>query len=494
MQQPQQRRRALLIRTLIAAGFVIPNAFAYADGTVSIQSLSPSATVTPGTTVYFVAATTGFTRPSFIVSDSASSTLRADDIFSSGTFYWTPTISDVGAHTLTVSVSDFYGNSASASQAITVSATSSLSIPSTISGSSITAGQPLAFSITPLGILNPTYTIKDSFNNSTVSNSNVSLSGNFAWTPSLADIGQHTLQIIGTDYHGVIASVSIPITVTGVTATIQTVSASSTIVGVPFSFSVGTTGFTSPVYLAYDSTVGTTFKSSNIDASGNVSWTPSSVDTGLHTINIIVSDAFGHSASTKEIITVMQPSLAISSLTPGSTVTVGTPVSFNLVQGSLAAPIYTIADSMPITTIASTSISGTGVFSWTPSASDLGTHILSISFSDIPGHTISTSVSIRVVTNVSQIAPQIAVISSIPSSSALILKKYVFTKVLSLGSSGDGVIALQKLLTTQGVYSGEIIGTFGPRTQIAVKLFQKKNGLAQVGSVGPSTRAALNKL
>jgi N-acetylmuramoyl-L-alanine amidase len=63
-----------------------------------------------------------------------------------------------------------------------------------------------------------------------------------------------------------------------------------------------------------------------------------------------------------------------------------------------------------------------------------------------------------------------------------------------LGSSGDGVIALQKLLTTQGVYSGEIIGTFGPRTQIAVKLFQKKNGLAQVGSVGPSTRAALNKL
>jgi peptidoglycan hydrolase-like protein with peptidoglycan-binding domain len=35
-------------------------------------------------------------------------------------------------------------------------------------------------------------------------------------------------------------------------------------------------------------------------------------------------------------------------------------------------------------------------------------------------------------------------------------------------------------------------GVFGPATEAAVKAFQKANGLAQVGFLGPGTRAALN--
>jgi hypothetical protein len=68
-----------------------------------------------------------------------------------------------------------------------------------------------------------------------------------------------------------------------------------------------------------------------------------------------------------------------------------------------------------------------------------------------------------------------------------------FTKSLKLGSTGTEVISLQKKLKTLGFYAGKIDGGFGSATKKAVKAFQKAHKLPQVGSVGPSTRALLNK-
>lgn len=68
-----------------------------------------------------------------------------------------------------------------------------------------------------------------------------------------------------------------------------------------------------------------------------------------------------------------------------------------------------------------------------------------------------------------------------------------FTKPLSFGSKGNDVKELQKRLLLAGVYNSEITGYFGPLTRMAVRIFQKNNGLESVGSVGPKTRAILNK-
>jgi peptidoglycan hydrolase-like protein with peptidoglycan-binding domain len=68
-----------------------------------------------------------------------------------------------------------------------------------------------------------------------------------------------------------------------------------------------------------------------------------------------------------------------------------------------------------------------------------------------------------------------------------------FDKTLRGGSTGDDVLELQKRLTTEGLYSGPITGYFGVLTEIAVKAFQKKNNLEAVGSLGPKTRALLNR-
>jgi hypothetical protein len=69
---------------------------------------------------------------------------------------------------------------------------------------------------------------------------------------------------------------------------------------------------------------------------------------------------------------------------------------------------------------------------------------------------------------------------------------FKFTKTLNLGSKGTDVIELQKKLKALGFYTGKVDGGFGPILEKAVKAFQKKHNLPQVGSVGPKTRALLN--
>jgi hypothetical protein len=121
-----------------AASLAVP-LLALADTTVSVQSVSPSATVAPGTQVSFAVSSAGFTNPVYAIADSfGGSTVSSSNIDSSGNFMWTPTPADSGTHTITVSASDSNGDNATANVTIQVSqntvpgasgTTSSLSSP-----------------------------------------------------------------------------------------------------------------------------------------------------------------------------------------------------------------------------------------------------------------------------------------------------------------------------------------------------------------------------
>jgi len=54
-----------------------------------------------------------------------------------------------------------------------------------------------------------------------------------------------------------------------------------------------------------------------------------------------------------------------------------------------------------------------------------------------------------------------------------------------------GVRRLQEIMRDDGVYSGPVTGNFYALTRSAVKLFQKKYGIPQVGLVGPMTKKKL---
>ena len=64
-------------------------------------------------------------------------------------------------------------------------------------------------------------------------------------------------------------------------------------------------------------------------------------------------------------------------------------------------------------------------------------------------------------------------------------------KVLELGSSGSDVTRVQKKLIQWGYLSGTADGRYGEKTRSAVTAFQRRNGLAADGRVGPATAAAM---
>ncbi len=82
------------------------------------------------------------------------------------------------------------------------------------------------------------------------------------------------------------------------------------------------------------------------------------------------------------------------------------------------------------------------------------------------------------------------------SNSTVSNTKTILLSTLSKGMSGLEVTRLQQLLAKDSsIYpDGLVTGYFGPSTENAVKRFQKKYGLDQVGYVGSKTRALLNSL
>lgn len=69
------------------------------------------------------------------------------------------------------------------------------------------------------------------------------------------------------------------------------------------------------------------------------------------------------------------------------------------------------------------------------------------------------------------------------------------SRYLSVGSTGSDVSTLQSFLARDTtIYpQGLVTGYFGPLTRSAVMNFQARNGISQVGQVGPITLAEINR-
>lgn len=86
-----------------------------------------------------------------------------------------------------------------------------------------------------------------------------------------------------------------------------------------------------------------------------------------------------------------------------------------------------------------------------------------------------------------------APVTTKPTTTSSLQTTVISAVVLKKGMSGSEVSKLQTILAKDSaIYpEGLVTGYFGPATEKAVKLFQKKNSLEQVGYVGPQTRAFL---
>jgi peptidoglycan hydrolase-like protein with peptidoglycan-binding domain len=295
---------------------------ASAAGSATIAGLL-SDTVAVGSQVSFTVVPSGFVSPTYKVVDSFAGSVNNNNIDGYGTVNWTPNNSELGDHTITITITDSEGTSATAAQTIHVVAPS-VTITNVTPGGTVKFGNSITFGLSSTGFMGVQYSIADSFRNSTVSSANTDTYGNFHWTPLYQDIGTHTLVATARDYQGHSATASQQIVVSGpVGLSLGPVSPATTVhSGDSVSFSATTTGFTSPTYTvtdAFTSTVGTS--SLAIDANGIVTWTPNANDIGSHLLTISASDSSGNSGTIQTLITVIAKSVTPSAPVVAATTT-----------------------------------------------------------------------------------------------------------------------------------------------------------------------------
>lgn len=396
--------------------------------------------------------------------------------------------------------------------------------------SSIMVGTPVNFALTTTGFTNPNFTLSDSLSGTTVSNSNINASGTFNWTPSVQDIGMHTITLNVRDSLGNTSAVTQAVNITATPSVfIQSLRPGTSVaVGSPVTFTAVPTGFSVPIAYSVADTYGTgsTVISSNINSSGAFSWTPSKNELGTHILTVTVTDPYGHNANISQQVSVASGSLSVTYVNPSSTVTPGVTVLITLSPNGFSNPSYTVSDSFPNGTGASAIIDPTaGTISWTPTAQDIGTHTLTIHAMDTAGNNGTTTTMIKVNSSAITLPPSLfAGLSASDFQGILLILKligvdqstintvtanytaanqatprvtsssgYVFTSNLAIGSTGDEVTQLQTVLTAQGYYSGPITGYYGSLTSAGVMAFQGAKGISQLGSVGSQTRTALNQ-
>ena len=312
-------------------------------------------------------------------------------------------------------------------------ASTSVSIQS-LSGTNVSAGQNVSFTVAASGFTNPSYSVSDSFSGSSASNNNINSSGNFSWTPSSNDIGTHNFTIKVSDSSNDSQTLQEQITVsTQASLSIQSLSPSSSISpGQTVSFTAVASGFNSPSFSVSDSFGGSTVYSGNINSAGYFSWAPSSNQIGTHTITIMATDNSGHSTTASETINVNTASApqvtgngsgttAIQGLEPGNTVIVGQPVSFTVSASGFTNPVFTLQDSFSGTSVVSGDINTAGYFVWTPTQNDVGAHNLTIYVNDSSGHSADIPLSITV--NV----PNVTVTSITPGTTVTPNTELLFT-------------------------------------------------------------------
>ncbi len=512
---------------LTVALLALPNA-AFA-ATLTIGAVNPSNTTTPGNGLNFQMTPNDFqTAVTYTIADAfgSASTISASNINNGGVFSWIPTSADIGDHALTLTATDQSSNTATAHVTISVLGPPSVTISGQTSDT-VMAGYGVAFTALAHSIVNPTYSITDSFSGSISASTINSSTGYFNWTTTKADVGTHKLTITAVDSQGHSATVQQTITVsTSGGLTVGSVSpGANVLIGTPVSFSVSASGFSSPWYSMSDSFLGTSIGGDNISSSGAFSWTPQISDLGTHTLTVYATDAQNHSSQGTVTITVEAAKTA-SSATVSRSVAISTPypspvmpltlVSFRTYANGYNSPTFTLKDDSATSTLTNAAISSSGYFSWMPVQSDIGVHIVTVTVTDSAGsanavQTITVvpkplvsddklaALQAQLAALQAQLASSSPVAAALPPAPAPVgqvagVSKFFFTRYLYPDLTSPDVTELQKVLSYLGIYTGAVTGYFDSLTEEAVKKFQAAHNLDQLGVVGPVTRLRLNSI
>ena len=322
-----------------------------------------------------------------------------------GLFSWMPTEQQDGTYDMVVQVSDG-DTTIDVTFPVTVSEVNQAPVLNPIGPKSANPLEPLAFNATATDadIIGGT---PDSLEFSLGSNAPASAAinsttGSFSWTPTASQVGEHTVTVQVKDGSNATDSEDVAVTVTesNENPVLGAIGAKSVDELAELAFNATATdgdGDTLTFSLA-----GATPSDASINStSGAFSWTPTEQQDGTHSITARVSDGNGGSASETIMVTVSEVNQApalnpIGSKgvnRPGTLAFTATASDGDVIDGVGDALEFSLTGTPPPgASINSTS----GAFSWTPTASQIGTHTITIQVEDGAGAADSGAVTVKI--------------------------------------------------------------------------------------------------
>jgi cold shock CspA family protein len=336
----------------------------------------------------------------------------------SGAFTWTPTETQDGSHTFDVIVTDNGTPSRSDSETITVTVNETNTAPTLnpIGNRTVDEITPLTFTATasdpddPANLL--TFSLAGAPSGATIN----PLGGAFTWTPTEAQQGAHTFDVIVTDSGTPPEADSETITVTvseiNRAPTLGPIGNRTVDEVTPLTFTATASDPDDPANLLTFSLAGAPSGATINPLGGAFTWTPTEAQDGAHTFNVIVTDNGSPVLADSETITVTVNEInraPVLGPVGNRVVDETTPLSFTAAAGDPDLPAnaltYSLAGAVPVGAAINP---GSGAFTWTPTETQDGTHTFDIVVTDSGSPAFSDFETITVTVNETNVAPSLA--------------------------------------------------------------------------------------
>ncbi|MCV9385968.1 putative Ig domain-containing protein [Reichenbachiella ulvae] len=311
---------------------------------------------------------------------------------STGEFSWTPSESQDGEHTVSITVSD---GKLTDSQSITImvneveETVNEAPVLDPVSDQSVDEGVELSFNVsaTDTDSESLTFSLDETSVNKGMNLD--AITGAFNWTPSESQDGQHTVSLTVSDGE-LEDSQDFVITVNEVEETVNEapvldpVSDQSVDEGVELSFNVSATD-TDSESLTFSLDETSISKGMTIEASsGTFSWTPTESQDGLHEVTLSVTDGIiiVNAIISIEVLEVNQA--PVLSEISDHTIRALEELTFTTIASDDDEPIQTLTFTLDETSESKGMFvdASSGLFSWTPTESQIGVFAVTLSVTD----------------------------------------------------------------------------------------------------------------
>ena len=199
--------------------------------------------------------------------------------------------------------------------------------------------------------------------------------GEISWTPTIGQLGQHAVRVRAQNSEGTVTQ---QYTVEVFEApTITSTAPTTATTGVQYQYQLTASG-SEPITFSFTNTTYTEPTGMTMDGSGLISWTPSDVQVGQHTVEVQAQSAHGIDTQQFTIDVYAIPSITSSAVTVA---VVDKLYEYDVNADGTPSPTY----SLVVTPTGMTIDEATGLISWTPTNAQLGSHPVTVRASNLAG-------------------------------------------------------------------------------------------------------------